>query len=348
MFSVATALGHKDDINIAIVDYYIESNRRLFTQALESSEIFDTVVSFSDAHIKSKLKRRRARMRKLAELVAKVQPFRVYTGSDRNVGFQYTMYLANRGSSLVKGHYLDEGTQTYLGHGNMYSIVHNYVEPLLKKLVYGMWWSNPKMIGASKWVSTIHAALPNLVHSVIRNKNIEEISPTQFNHPAFSEFNEKLLSLADIEVKPLKNVRYVIILTGDSFYKDINKHLDRIVGVLTQNVEKKHIAVKAHPRSNCIEHFKQKHPELIHIDNRVGFEFLLPQFSSDCTFIGDISSTLFTIKWLNINKNVLAVKPEQDTLARRSDSLTKLLNEVGVKQLSYQEFEQEISKKTNK
>jgi len=338
LFSVTTALSHKDDVNVAVIDYYLESNRLLFTQALENSSIFETVISFSDAHVKSKLSKRKARLKRLANLVAELPPSRVYTGSDRSVEFQYTMHLANRGKNSAEGHYLDEGTQTYLGHRHMHSFVHNYVDPLLKKLAYGMWWSSPQMIGASKWISTIHATFPELIHPVLQNKKVEPISKAAFKLPEFDEFNKNLLALADIDIEPLKNVDYVIILTGDSFYKDVNEHLDRMVDIFSRKTEKNRIALKAHPRSNYIEHFKKKHPELVHIDNRVGFELLLPQFPESCTYVGDVSSTLFTIRWLSNKQNVMAVKLEQKTPEHFSAPLAKLLSEVDVEQLSYQEL----------
>jgi len=343
IFSVTTALSHPNDINVAVVDYYIESNRSLFTEALENSGIFETVTSFSDAHIKSKLSKRKARLKKLTELIKKWAPSRVYTGSDRSVEFQYTMYMANSGKGVVEGHYLDEGTQTYLGHRNMHSVTHNYIEPLLKKMAYGKWWSSPRMIGASKWISTVHATFPALVHPVLQTKIVKSISPDNFKTPAFDKFNKGLLALANIDVEPLKQVDYVVLLTGDSFYDDVNVHLDKMIEILTGQTKKSRIALKAHPRSKHIEHFKQRHPELIHIDNRVGFELLLPQFSESCTFIGDISSTLFTIRWLSDKQNVLAVKLQQKTPQHFSEPLAKLLSEVEVQQLSYDELAQRIA-----
>ncbi|WP_417663705.1 polysialyltransferase family glycosyltransferase [Pseudidiomarina donghaiensis] len=342
LFSVVKALENKQQRNIAVIDYYLESNRKLFTDVLQQGDIFETVISFDDSHIKSKVTKRKARLKILSELVAQTPPSRIYTGSDRSLEFQYCMHLSNKNGRTVAGEYLDEGTQTYLGHRYMHKFVHLYVEPLLKKLAYGWWWKSPKMIGASGWIKTIHATFPELVHPVLRDnkqKQIKAISHEQFATPEFAAFTNKLMELSDINPVPLQNVDYVILLTGDSFYTDVRAHLNKLLDVLTKKTSKDRIALKPHPRSEHLAEFKREHPELVHIDNRVGFELLLSQFHENCTFIGDVSSTLFTIRWLNQNQKVLAVKLQQKTPDHFVQPLANLLSSVNVPQLSYDELE---------
>lgn len=142
------AIKNKDDRNIAVMTSHITKNRQLFSDVIQQdSHVFSDILSLDAPSNESKTQIRKNRMRKLREQLEAAPANNIYTGTDRNIEFQYAMHYSTQKNKSTKGIYLDEGTQTYLGHKHMHKLQHKVIDPLLKKLVYGCWWKTPLIIG---------------------------------------------------------------------------------------------------------------------------------------------------------------------------------------------------------
>ena len=311
LFAACVAQQNHNDSNIAILAPRTHRNVSRFESVLTAHrDIFNHFISFEQNNMPGKTAERRRRCRTLKRELGASPASQIYTGTDRRVEFQYAMHCARRNNPDTKGIYIDEGMATYLGHKSMDSIAHRFIDPLIKKLVYGYWWSNPRTIGSSHWISKIYAAYPELVHSSLRHKPLHPVPRQLFSSEPFQGLCKAILASADSSITgdTLAGIRAMIVLTHESFYTDHVEHLQTVVEQLRQHYRDCEIAIKAHPRSSCLEQYRQLYPQMTHINNTTGTEVFTPLLNDQCTVVGDISSTMFTTRWLKPDAKILAVE----------------------------------------
>jgi hypothetical protein len=313
LFAACLAQQNNDDNNIAILAPRTHRHvSRFETILVDHQDIFNQCISFENDNLSGKTAERRRRCAILEKALQAQPANRIYTGTDRRVEFQYAMHIATRINPNTSGIYIDEGMATYLGHKSMNSIAHRFIDPTIKKLVYGYWWDNPRTIGSSRWISRIYAAYPALVHQSLRHIDIHPVPREQFATPSFHALCETLLTRSAsntlINAQTLARIKAMIVLTHESFYTDYRQHLQELVDQLKQHYSADEIAIKAHPRSSCLEEYRQTYPDFVHIDNTIGTEVFTPLLNDHCCIVGDISSTLFTTRWLKPDANIIAVE----------------------------------------
>jgi hypothetical protein len=339
LFSVNMAIRHRGEHNVAVITSFIPRNAQLLADVIrQDNTVFDDVLSFNQFSQLSKTAQRKARLKLLSSYLQAHPAARLYTGTDRNVEFQYAMYCARKQNPAVQGIYLDEGTQTYLGNKRMHKLQHRYIDPLLKKLRFGWWWKNPLIIGTSGWIDLVYAAFPHLVHPLFAGKTIQPFDSRYFNDPACSRIAGLLLEKVQLNEHLLSNIDCVVLLTHDSFYQDAGQHINQLMQAVSTQFAQQRVAIKAHPRSRMLEQLKLDYPAATHLDNRIGFELMLPLFPASCVFVGDVSSTLFTVKWFKPRQSVYAVKIVQVSPAHFAAPLQQLFQNVDIQQLSYQQL----------
>lgn len=344
MLSVNMAIQNRGVRNVAVVTTFIASNARLMSDVIkQDGQVFTDVVSFHDRDDHSKTRQRKQRMKALSAYLRRYPAARMYTGTDRNVEFQYAMHLARRRDPAVEGIYLDEGTHTYLGNKRMHRFQHKYGDALLKKLAYGLWWKSPVIIGTSAWIDTVYAVFPALVHPLYKHKKVLPVDVQYFDHPAFQRFSRLLIDSVEIDRSRLSAVDFAVLLTHDSHYENAEDHIDNMMRVLRRHCPLERIAIKAHPRSQLLAKLQARYPQALHLDNRVGFELLLPLFEEHCVFIGDVTSALFTIKWFKPDRRVIAIEVAQPGIAHFAEPLQQLFNSVNIRQLTYRQLDVELS-----
>lgn len=339
LFSVNMAIHHRGEHNVAVITSFIPSNAQLLVDVIEQDDsVFNTVLSFNKFSHLSKMAQRKARLKLLRSFLQENPASRIYTGTDRNVEFQFAMHCARQQNPATQGIYLDEGTQTYLGNKRMHKLQHRYIDPFLKKLSFGWWWKNPIIIGTSAWIDVVYAAFPHLVHPLFAGKAIQPFNSQYFDDPACQRIAAMLLEKVKLDQNLLANIDCVVLLTHDSFYQDAEQHINQLMQAVCTQFPLHRIAIKAHPRSKMIDKLKEDYPDATHVDNRIGFELMLPLFSAQCVFVGDVSSTLFTVKWFKPKQNVYAVKIAQVSPSHFEAPLQQLFQNVDIKQLTYQQL----------
>lgn len=332
------AIENKRDKNIAVIIPRIISSNKLndtYTRMLEkASDIFSDFISFeridNNQPKRSKYAERKYRFKQLKSILEKTAADRIYTGNDRRIEFQYAMSVAKKINSKLEGIYLDEGMATYLGHKSMHSIQHKYIDPFLKKIFYGRWWKNPVTIGSSAWVDKIYAAFPKFVHTSLLNKKIIDINHDNFSNHLFTDFCQKINLESGIDIKEIEDYKLLVVLTHESFYPNGYSYIKTLINKAKQFVDENAIAIKAHPRSGCYENIKNDFPECKHVSHRVGFEMLLPILNSDCMIVGDVSTAVFTTRWLRPKMKVIAVKIEDKKRAFIHQELSELYKKIEV------------------
>lgn len=339
LFSANLAIQNQGERNIAILISKAEKQIEFFSSVIQKEgSIFSDLLVLKQGEKGAKTRQRKENLKTLKDFVLKNTPHRVYTGTDRRVEFQFTMHKARKENPGVTGIYLDEGTATYVGHFHMNSIQHRWVDPLLKKIGYGFWWNNPVIIGESKWIDEVYAAFPEFVHPLLKGKKLHPIEQDNFHTTEFSRFAQTLAASFSVNFDRLSETRLLILLSLESFYDDPDEHLAKLIEHATQFVPLEQIAIKAHPRSKSVARFQQRYPEIYFVDSKIGLEMLLPHLTSKTAFVGDISSTLFTVKWFNPIATLATVEFSQGSYSKTIEKIKLFYRQIGVPSLTYSEL----------
>jgi hypothetical protein len=141
----------------------------------------------------NKLHQRKKLFSQLKKLIFDIRPSHIFVGNDRRIEFQFCMHCANKIKAPAIGHYMDEGTYTYVGRKASSSFGDTIIDNFLKKMSYGLWWKNPKTVGESAWISDIHVAFPELIDERLKNKKIRQLDHNRFISPEIMQLSESIL-----------------------------------------------------------------------------------------------------------------------------------------------------------
>lgn len=333
-FFIATnlAISHKADTNIALFISKNEKTAKQYAKATKHfSDIFQDTYDLTINDDQQKFRQRKLRFEQIEQVIASTPPDRIFTGSDRRMEFQFAMYQARRLNSEVEGIYIDDGTVSYLGHKSINSVFHKYIDPTLKKLVYGSWWQNALTTGSSNWVSKAYLAVPKDAHPLLQNKQLIALDQEVFSSNEFFEVNDFLIAKYDeLNTIDFPKIKAVLCLPNESFYLKNTAFLQQIRKTILNHFQADEIAIKAHPKSKDMALLAQVFPKSISLPNTLGMELLLPKLSDNTSIIGDVSTALLTAKWLKPKVTVQAFEVNSDI----SKNLKNLFNSLGISFLS--------------
>ncbi|WP_300426117.1 hypothetical protein [uncultured Thalassolituus sp.] len=264
------------------------------------------IATYQARSVQQKKQRKRI-LRQLSQQAKSSGVTDLYTGNDRRIEFQWLMAHL---PSTVKGHYIDDGTYSYIGRNTRW-FSDGIVDNLLKKLTYGFWWKQPETIGASDWIQMAHLAFPEHAVPQLQKKVILQI-PDHLSNPAFTslgaDYSDTLSEAAKLDaliILPHESVRSVTIEQR----------------LLQEGSKYERCGIKRHPRSESGLPGDTTH--ITEISARVPFELLLSGLKPECCVIGDVSSALLTARWLRPRLQVIC-------LAEQSNSLTDLMRKIGI------------------
>jgi hypothetical protein len=182
---------------------------------------------------------------------------------------------------------------------------------------------------------------PALVHPIYQQlgKKVLPFDSRYFDTGAFEHITRVLAEVTGLNRETLAQVDFVLLLTHEQHYTDPWAHTERMMQIMGTHAPQERIAIKAHPRSSLLPELRKRYPRALHLDNRVGFELLLPFLHEKCVFIADISSSLFTVKWLQPKQRAFAVEVPHPTIEHYRSDLQALFDQMGIRRVSYAELE---------
>lgn len=262
-----------------------------------------------------KLKHRKAMFAGIDRCLKNFTPSDIYVGNDRRIEFQYAMHKVSQLAN-VQGHYMDEGTFTYVGRSASNSVSDKIIDNALKKLFYGRWWQHPETVGASAWVNHIYVSLPEDVHPLLKNKATTKLDSNYWQADLLLAFCQRLLS-AVVDCEQLASIDMLLtlphesILTSESFQKDL------VLKAVQQAIAKGQVvAAKYHPRDLQQDVLELKEKGAIILPAAVPFEAMLPLLKPKVQIVGDFSTTLITGKLLKPEADIFALKQTSDRMAQ--------------------------------
>lgn len=298
-------------------NFYFEQVKKWESSPFESVHIFP-------GRIQGFLEKRKSRANTflaLSELINKYKPTAIYTGNDRRIEFQYSMFKSQEYGGAT-GNYIDEGTYTYLGRPPSLGISDMIIDSTIKKIVYGFWWKNPPTIGGSAWISNVYAAFPDLVHPLLKKKNLIELSPSWLQSDSLNIFSSQLLETKNIYLDSIQTIDVLIALPHESIIAKNNQYKNSLINLISQlKIKGKNVAVKYHPRDIKQDALKLTEIGCPLIPKQVNFEALLLIFPKNRTIVGDFSSVLLNARWLRPDLRVIAALENKSSVSEQLYSL---------------------------
>ena len=259
----------------------------------------------------SKLALRQQNFAKLETLLAQYDFDAVATGSDRRIEFQFCMNYLSRQNSTKKmeGWYLDDGLYSYAGRKT--NFFKDGFNNILKKLVYGLWWSEPRQLGTSKWISKAWLFQPLKAINNIQQKPLEKIAAQWFQNTVLQRFSRALVaSVVSKEAQEaIPKADVCILIPHPSNVKKMPDYAQRLTEVIQlAERQSRQIAIKYHPRFGGDDRFDlARHEHVTVIPTELAFESILLLLNESVHIIGDVGTALLTAKWLRPKIKVTAV-----------------------------------------
>lgn len=277
----------------------------------------------------NKLKQRKELFGKLENVVNDLRPNHLFVGNDRRIEFQWSMHVAQSLGLKPVGHYMDEGTYTYLGRKDSGGFGDAVLDNMVKKLSYGFWWKNPPTIGGSEWIQHVHAAFPEHVHRLLQHKELHALPASGFTSNAMLSLSKALMQHYGFEPGILKDLDALFTLPHESLFNKNPAYKQRVLNEIQRlSGEGKRVAAKYHPRNSGPDVLGLQKEGVVLLPAGVSFEAMLPHIPGSCTVIGDVSSTLLISKWLRNELQAKSLKHDAS-----NDELEQFFNNIGITQI---------------
>lgn len=256
----------------------------------------------------NKLKKRKQLFNNLEKIITDLKPDNIFVGNDRRIEFQFSMHITETLDLNTQGHYMDEGTFTYVGRKASSSFSDSVVDNWLKKLSYGLWWKNPLTVGESAWISTIHVAFPNLIDQRLRKKIIQPLDNNAFTSDSMMQLSTDILAFYAFDSNKLSNLDALFTLPHESLFTSDSGYRDKVVEQI-YNLKSKglQVAAKYHPRNSNPDALNLLSAGIELIPSGISFEAILPLLPTKTHIIGDLSSTLLIARWLRPELDVTSI-----------------------------------------
>lgn len=317
----ATAFSEEQISQIVLIDQK-KMDGNVYYQALKDwqNTPFERVeLTLGQAKGLAKLTERKLNFAKLAGLTTLFQPNVVAVGSDRRVEFQYVMHFCRLNTFHVEGWYLDDGLYSYAGRP--YKWFKDAINSTFKKIGYGLWWKEPKTVGASSWIDQAWLFQPGHAVAELQVKQCNVIDPKWFTSDQVKELSKAILSdyqVNDTILQTLQSVGVFLLIPHPNNIKKMKGYENRIFKFLAflkqQGIP---IAVKYHPRTPQADPLKLvKEYNALLLPGGLAFEFILPFLKWQSHVIGDVGTALLTAQWLRPDLQITAVLSEDDEFQR--------------------------------
>jgi hypothetical protein len=239
----------------------------------------------------------------------------IAVGSDRRIEFQYAMHWQQSHNHPIQGWYLDDGLYSYAGRP--YHPFKDGFNNVLKKLSYGLWWQEPKTVGASSWIDQAWLFQPSHAVAALQAKQCHVVDPKWFTSDQVKGLSKSVLSdyqVNDSVLQVLRSVGVFLLIPHPNNIKKMKDYESRIFKFLDflkqQGIP---IAVKYHPRTPQVDPLKLvKGYNALLLPSGLAFEFILPFLKWQSHVVGDVGTALLTAQWLRPDLQVTAVLAEDD------------------------------------
>lgn len=266
----------------------------------------------------------------LKETIRSLQPSEICTGNDRRLEFQYSIQLAKKQNPTTTGSYIEDGTGTYIQqkqHNLGKYLSDRYIDTPLKKIAYGLWFSHPKLLGASHWIDKSYLTFPNIAPKEIQSIPFEQLESSYYESKQAQAVLTRLSRSLGFEQNNEAQTITLLTLPHHSIVEDMYGSMEQFQSVVKNLLGKhKNIYVKYHPR-DLNDPFKLKSHCTI-LPTAVPAELFFATLNI-AHVIGDISTAMMSAKWIKPTCEVNYI----ETDSKLCQLATPIFNSINITKL---------------
>jgi len=329
-FSMALAFENSDEnAHLIITGSNISEEVLHKLRASELSPFISMIrIEMYIGETKKKLKDFRHIQQQMSDYLVPLMPSKCFVGNDRKDYAQWFMNFSTKLNSDCVRYYLDEGTASMVPYSKTSRSIVDKLEGFIKKLLFGFWFSMPPAIGASKYIDFAYLIFPSLAHKYLKNKNILEFERKWLLNTSLLKLLSEIGGLSTAELGELTRITTVFVLPRKKLINRFYGGIPQLKNILQSYANSSNcVGLKYHPAdSDGISELEQGIDHLVRLPNTLSLEMLLGFLPANLTLIGDISSALFTVKWLNPETTVYSISGGAINIDKKWLPLLKKVN----------------------
>lgn len=308
-------------------------NTELLLQVLQewNQEIFVNIYRLPGALYEPCLLRRRVASRKNARAVMHIIQGlivdQVYTFNDARAESQAVLHYAKERNNSAKAIYVEDGAAAYSSGRRK---ARRRLIRRLGKLYYGSWWEKVIYLGGTPWIDEICVAFPELVRPELRPKRVTELPRSILLGTKIKGLVESISAKFAIDGADLKSLDAILIVAHSEFAKQIDGYREVIDGILaSMKRQGLRVAAKYHPREPAGDYLSLSGREkVLDLPQSILVEAIYIQAPKNLKLvIGDISTSLYTAKWLLEEATVISIAP---LLKYKDSHLLDVFRKLGI------------------
>ena len=218
----------------------------------------------------------------------------------------------------------------YTYAGRPYDWFKDSINSILEKLSYGLWWEEPKTVGASSLIQQAWLFRPNIAIPELQVKALHAMPNEWFTHQSVLDFSQEVLEGFGCDENCtllLKKIDVLILTPHPNNILKMPGYKKRLEEFLVKlHKLNLNVAIKPHPKS-MEEDFLSWHNEyqVSIIPSLLAFEFVLPMLKPSMKVVGDVGTSVLTAKWLRSDLEVGAVLNSESKFESRFESILNKL-----------------------
>ncbi|VAW49394.1 hypothetical protein MNBD_GAMMA03-2131 [hydrothermal vent metagenome] len=328
-WALLLAYTHKDrESRLMFMDQYTSKPLNFYSVMCDVLAPFTSIEMFSGREMKGwKLwKHRRAQFVTIQNSLQSLRVDRVFLGNDRSVLGQFFLKEAKKKNPFCTGCYLDDGVFSYLGRAASHKKSERYIDAVLKKISYGVWYDSPSTIGASRWIDELWLMHPEQRCLLLQSKKSIQIQPNESALNLVGDLAKQVLKAENVSTQQLDALDVLITLPNPLIFSKISGYQRAIDALLLSFRQKKiTVGVKYHPVTGKEDVLNVQKMGAVLFPSQVSFEMILP-FLRQCLVIGDMSTTILLARFVNKNARVMMMKLGDDDYSQKMAMLCNHLN----------------------
>ncbi len=255
------------------------------------------------------------------KIINKVQPAETIVGRDNDVLSQALLHYSPKSSN---GICLEDGTAAY---GSSTHSSAPLWKQILRKPLYGHWYSPPQVLGKSKWINKFVATYPELVRPELSHLPVEQISP-DFLQQMSTDWLREYIDKFGIDADTLEKVETLIILPHPDAVSNQSSESEMIRRQITKYSQAgAMVGIKYHPRDAKKGLISTGGKNTVEIPQSIPAELVYILSDSINLLIGTTSTALLTGCWFDSNTEI---KSLARALGYNQERTIEVLDEIGV------------------
>lgn len=256
------------------------------------------------------------------KLVETLQPAEVIVGKDNDVISQGLLHYSPETSTCIC---LEDGTAAYAS--SKFDPDAKWKQ-MLRKPLYGHWYSKPQVLGTSKWVDCFAATYPDLLRPELLDLSIEKLQP-YFLHQIETSWLDWFIDQSGVSTKTIENLDTLIVLPHPNALSNEKDQIKTICKQILDELEdKKTLGLKYHPRDTQKSMMDSHKDSVVEIPQSIPAEVIYLKATDINTIIGVISTALLTARWLN---DEVEVKSLAHTFNHENKQIVEVFDDIGIR-----------------